>query len=318
MALFNGERLSLGASRETRSLPPTTPSNHQPPFPPSASNFLNQNHFPSISSVSSSHPLHPDSFSHTLNPHILNPLQQQNHAYIQQNQQFQDPQFHHLPPQFQPPVLFPSQPRHFHHPSHQNFQLPPSHYTSQPLAPSLAPDPIFDLSVPYSSASAKPLPTVAHIPILSGRTDFSAWNDGVHMLLLHLGHLSHISNPSTLGTLALPDRAASYPPTLSVPPTPTEVSTYRVWWEQDNNMSSCLAFILSFSHSSLMMTVTLIILVPHISFMIFFGRLMAYVGMLLVLLFTQTFKLCRVVHGFRSLLPSGDQVYLNSDLPIIP
>jgi hypothetical protein len=113
-------------------------------------------------------------------------------------------------------------------------------YPLQPLAPPLAPDPIFDHSVPYSSASAKTLPTVAHIPILSGRTDFGAWNDGVRTLLLHLGYLSHISDPSTLGTLALPDRAASYPPTLSVPPTPMEVSTFRIWWEQDNISSHVL------------------------------------------------------------------------------
>ena len=234
MAHINEDRRSLGTNREIRSLP-TTPFRPQPPLPPSASNFLNQNYFPSISSVSTSHPLHPDSFSHHLRP-----SQQQNHAYIQQNQQIQNPHFHQLPPHFQPPTFSPSQPHHFNYPTYHNSQPPPLRYPSQTLAPSLAPDPIFDHSVPYSSASAKTLPTVAHIPILSGRTDFGAWNDGVRTLLLHLGYLSHIADPSTFGAFALPDRAASYPPTLSVPPTPIEVSAYRIWWEQDNISSHIL------------------------------------------------------------------------------
>ena len=243
MALLNDRRHSLGASRDVRSLP-TTPFQPAAPLPPSASHYLNQNAFPSISSVSTSQPLHHDSFS----DHIR-PSQPQNTAYIPhttayipQNTAYIPPihQYRQLPPHFSHP---PSSPSHLHNPNYRISHDPqpqPLRYASHPLAPHLAPDLFSDSSVPYSPASGKTLPSVAHIPILSGRADFGAWNDGVRTLLLHLGYLGHISDPASFGSVSLPDRDPTFPPLLSMSPSPPELSAYRSWWEQDNVASHVL------------------------------------------------------------------------------
>jgi hypothetical protein len=239
MAFPDDCRRSLGANREVRSLP-TTPFRPDAPLPPSASHFLNQNVFPSISSVSTSQPLHRDSFSAHLRPPQQNntayiPHIPQNTAYISQNQQYRQ-----LPPHLSQPHFTPSHLRHPHNHISHNSQPQPLRYPSHSLAPALAPDPFLELSVPYSPTSGKTLPSVAHIPILSGRADYGAWNDGVRTLLLHLGYLGHISDPSTFGSIPLPDRDPTFPPLLSMSSSPSEISAYRSWWEQDNVASHVL------------------------------------------------------------------------------
>jgi len=191
------------------------------PMPPSASNFINQNVFPSISSLSSHHFI---------------PTQQQHHAYIpenhNQNQQSQNQQPFYQP-HFSHPNFFPSRPQPLYYPVYSDPQ-PMRH-------PPPAPDPFLQPSliatspstVPSVPALARTLPTVTHIPILSGRADFGAWNDGVRTLILHLGYLGHIAERPSPGITPLPDRVPTYPPILSQYPSTPELSASRTWWEHD-------------------------------------------------------------------------------------
>jgi hypothetical protein len=117
---------------------------------------------------------------------------------------------------------------------------PPPHPLAPPLAPDYFIDPTSFSSVPVVSSSTRSLPTVSHIPLLSRWTDFGAWNNGVCTLLLHLGCLGHISDPPAGSYAALPDQIPTYPPLLSVSPTPPEFSDYKFWWEQDNVASHVL------------------------------------------------------------------------------
>ena len=234
----------LGTTRGVRSLP-TTPFRPAPIS--SASNYVNQNVFPSISSFSTSHPLNPDSF-----PNQFRSSHQNNNAYIHQNHQNQQQQqhFHPLSHQNQVPIHsvrtnlspLPLLSHPFPYPSHFP-DSQPLLSPSYPLAPNLAPNHFLNphpSTVPFVPPSAKPLPTVSHIPLLSGRTDFGAWNDGVRTLLLHLGCLGHISDPPAPGFISLPDRVPTYPPPLYAPPSPVDLSNYKMWWEQDNIASHVL------------------------------------------------------------------------------
>ena len=236
----------LGTARGVRSLPTT--SFRSAPIS-STSNYVNQNVFPSISSFSTSHLLNPDSFPHQFHPsHQNNNAYQNNNTYIHPNHQNQ--QHHPLSNQNQvplhsvrtnlSPLPFPSHPLPYppHFPDSQSLLLP-----SHPLAPALAPNHFLNphpSTVPFIPFSAKPLPTVSHISLLSGWTYFGAWNDSVRTLLLHLGCLGHISDPQAPGFVSLPDRVPTYPSLLYAPPSPVDLSNYKMWWEQDNIASHVL------------------------------------------------------------------------------
>src|SRR5271168_260276 len=129
---------------------------------------------------------------------------------------------------------------------------PPLHVALDPL---LDPSSLVNTSLystPFVPVSTKTLPTVTHIPILSGRTDFGAWNDGVRTLLLHLGYLGHVSDPPPAGFTPLPDRVPTYPPPLSDPPFLAELSAHKIWWERDNVASHVLLSRLSSVFRSLL------------------------------------------------------------------
>ena len=88
------------------------------------------------------------------------------------------------------------------------------------------------------------LPSVGHIPLLTGRADFGTWNDGVRTLILYPGYLGHISDPPLSGRDPLPDRIPSYMPILSATSTPDDYNAHhnahRLWWECDNIISHVL------------------------------------------------------------------------------
>ena len=127
------------------------------------------------------------------------------------------PQFVPLPP---PDVTQREQTYHHNFQNHSPLPTPPS--DTQPR-------------------SSKSLPNVAHVPILTGRVDFGAWNDGVRTLILHMGLLGHIaSSPPPGYPPPLPDRVPSYMPTLSPVPSSAELTAYRDWWEHDNIVSHIL------------------------------------------------------------------------------
>ena len=173
------------------------------PMPPSASHFLNQNHFPSLDS-------HSDVFQQ---PHFI-PVTTLPPDITQQP-------YHHVP-----------QPQHHYN---EQFNCPPP-----PIPTDIQP------------CSPKPLPNVLHVPILTGRVDFGAWNDAVRTLILHMGLLGHIANPLPTGYTPLPDRVPSYMPTLSITPSTAELTTYRDWWEDDNIVSHILIARLNFTTRSLL------------------------------------------------------------------
>ena len=244
--------------------PPSTPI--RVPLPPSASNFLNQNQF------TPSQPFHYDIPPH-FNRHRSHRLHDHHNsrAYTQsfqpqQHQMYAQPTFY--PPSFPPlyhpyyTVPYPQYPpplSHNHHQHHNNVQQhihqppPTQHYqNSYPPSPPIITAPLSspirplvynNTVVPSTivpSPSSKTLPTVSHISILSGRSDFGAWNDGVRALIQHLGYTGHISNPSPLGINPRPDRIPTYPPVLPDNPTGDEFSLYKLWWECDNVVTHIL------------------------------------------------------------------------------
>ena len=85
-----------------------------------------------------------------------------------------------------------------------------------------------------SSTVSKTLPTVTHIPLLTSKTDFFAWDEGVTTLLRANGLIGHILDPSDPVDLYRPDRMASPPPTLSSCPLAEELNIFNLWWDRDN------------------------------------------------------------------------------------
>ena len=108
----------------------------------------------------------------------------------------------------------------------QPYQCYPPHHPADTVnSPHQSPVP--PASIP------KALPAVEHIPLLSGQSNFSAWNGGVQSLILYLGFAGHIANPPASGITQCPDRIPSYPPFLSTMPTAAKLATSRIWWEED-------------------------------------------------------------------------------------
>lgn len=93
------------------------------------------------------------------------------------------------------------------------------------------PIPIPPLSIP---ASSKTLPTVSHIPILTSKLDFFAWDEGVTSLIRANGLIGHILNPSEPVNVNRPDRIPTALPILSVPPLPEDITALNRWWDNDN------------------------------------------------------------------------------------
>ena len=85
-----------------------------------------------------------------------------------------------------------------------------------------------------SSSTIKTLPTVTHIPLLTSKTDFFAWDEGVTTLLRANGLLGHILDPSEPMDLSRPDRMASPPPVLPHHALREEIAQFNSWWDRDN------------------------------------------------------------------------------------
>ena len=90
------------------------------------------------------------------------------------------------------------------------------------------------------STGPKALPSVTHVPLLSRRSDFNAWNNGVRSLIFYLGYLGHIANSPGPGVTPRPDHVPSFPPILSGTPSVAELAALRVWWEEDNVVAHIL------------------------------------------------------------------------------
>ena len=106
--------------------------------------------------------------------------------------------------------------------------------------------PVLASSPPLSlSTSLKPLPTVTHIPLLTSKLDFFAWDEGVTSLIRANGLIGHVLDPSEPVDPNHPDRVPTLVPTLSMHPTPQDIAALNRWWDDDNIAQHILVSCLS-------------------------------------------------------------------------
>ena len=104
-----------------------------------------------------------------------------------------------------------------------------------PLASPASPvSPLSPLDTTSLPPASKSLPVINSIPILNLKSDFYAWDEGVCTLLQHLGIHGHILDPNIPIVLHRPDLSPSIRPLLSESPTPTELSAFHRWNDNDN------------------------------------------------------------------------------------
>ena len=90
-------------------------------------------------------------------------------------------------------------------------------------------------SLPPVAASPLPIvPDVAHIPLLTNKLDFFAWDDVVTSLLRASGLIGHILDPSEPLDQSRPDRIPSILPVLPPSPTAADLAALKRWWDEDN------------------------------------------------------------------------------------
>lgn len=145
------------------------------------------------------------------------------------------PPYHNYSPQGPPPPVL-------HNPSSLPASPSPSIHTPLPnhnpqipiqyvyCMPQTSPSPV---PLPSSSFS-KTLPSVTHLPTLTNKLDFFAWDEGVTALLRAHGLFGHILDPSTPMQQSRPDLVPAPLPILSVNPSPAELAALSRWWEADN------------------------------------------------------------------------------------
>jgi hypothetical protein len=92
----------------------------------------------------------------------------------------------------------------------------------------------FHSSSSYSSTTAKTLPSVSHISILTSKLDFSAWDDGVTALIHANGLTGHILDVSEPVDPFRPDRTPNPMPILPPLPLPRDLKDLNHWWSEDN------------------------------------------------------------------------------------
>jgi hypothetical protein len=167
--------------------------------------------------------------------------------YIPINQPYiPNDQSHYPIPHQHPPLPF-MQPSFATAPPPFISHVPPNvpHYSppfAHPYPPPSFPNPpiqyVYCLPPPNSQASpfsqSKTLPSVTHISILTSKSDFYAWDEGVTSLLQHLGLLGHILDPGKPLDHSRPDRVPVPEPVLTAMPTPQELAASKRWWEDDN------------------------------------------------------------------------------------
>lgn len=78
------------------------------------------------------------------------------------------------------------------------------------------------------------LPTVTHIPLLTFKSDFPAWDDGVTAIIHANGLTGHILDASEPVDLFRPDHAPNPLPILPPLPSPLDLKNLNYWWNEDN------------------------------------------------------------------------------------
>ena len=141
------------------------------------------------------------------------------------------PQTNPIPPSYyvnqegpgMPPHMIPPQDVHSHptYCPHQD-----ESYVSRAPSPSSPPPSFLSLS--------KTLPSVAHIPLLTSKHNFSPWDEGVQALICINGLLGHILDPSTFVDPHRLDLCPNPSPILTMSSSPREIESSNRWWAKDN------------------------------------------------------------------------------------
>jgi hypothetical protein len=90
------------------------------------------------------------------------------------------------------------------------------------------------------SSVVKMLPSVTHIPILTSKVDFFAWDKAVTLLLCANGIVSHILDPLELINPSHPDHVPILIPILPPSPTQADLADLTHWWNTDNTTQHIL------------------------------------------------------------------------------
>jgi hypothetical protein len=127
-----------------------------------------------------------------------------------------------------------SQPTYFHPPCHQ---IQPVHPFAQPTY-QITPLHTFSLSPSHSpspgGAVSINLPIVTHIPVLTSKTDFFPWDEGVLALIRANGLIGHILDPSVYVDPSRPDLTPTPAPVLSTISSAQQIEALNLWWAADN------------------------------------------------------------------------------------
>ena len=244
--VWGGQDFHYGGSSETDERTYVLRERQEPRLRPSS-----QAGFVASDSDELFHPAPGGPSSRTLN---LAPLPPRRHAYNQtsyNNPSFviprsssptlyrtsATPHIQYLPNPHGPPPPIPPRPSSVSSPMHTNFV----HHPQPVRLPTVRPpstQPVCHAHCHSSSSSSsvlsKTLPTVTHIPLLTSKTDFYAWDEGVTSLLRANGLLSHILDPSEPLDLSRPDRMPSPPPILPPHPLREDIGVFNLWWDRDN------------------------------------------------------------------------------------
>lgn len=111
--------------------------------------------------------------------------------------------------------FFPNQPINY---------IPALQNSVSPLSPTLS-----DIS-----SHRQNLPNVSHISLLTSKSDFPAWDEGVTTLIRANGLIGHILDPLAPVDISRPDLILSPVPTLPVYPSNIEIAALNRWWDEDN------------------------------------------------------------------------------------
>ncbi|KAF8075084.1 hypothetical protein FPV67DRAFT_613762 [Lyophyllum atratum] len=215
-------------SNKTRSNTVPHPSNRPDPPPHLHSNRHKNTYRETHPAASNPHvPINPHTSTHFQPNHHMHsfpPPHSPNHqppVYISQ------PWIH--PYYYMPPLVPPPAP-------------PPAPPPVPPPVPSLPPKP-----APRSPAPLVPthkrdvkLPTVSHIPILSGKHDWVPWSTAVTILLENLDLMDHICDSPDPAAPFDPSLIPTYPPVVTRTSTPDEIAAWRSWWRRDGTVRHVL------------------------------------------------------------------------------
>jgi hypothetical protein len=137
------------------------------------------------------------------------------------------------------------QPAYIHQPIHNpqpTYIQPSLPYVHPPPPHTYQPVPFYPIPqyqrvttpLPSSFSYSKPLPSVTHIPVLTSKHDFSAWDEGVTLLIRANGLIGHILDPSVYVDPCRPDLAPIPLPILSSTSSVRDIEDSNRWWGEDN------------------------------------------------------------------------------------